>query len=302
MTSYAKRLFSVLLCLLLPLSACVMQADDSTASPDGTESKNASVGTDASVGADISADESTQTNLPVLGDSVTYVALGDSICRGYGLDDPEAQRYSTLLAEQTGCKVFNYGVDGLTGSGLLTLLQSGKVTALADANIVTVSIGANNIMQAAYTFLPTLLSAALQHVPVDAESLLAPVDASIAQFRAELPEIASTIHELAPNAVVIWQTVYNPFAAFKHITLTLNGQTYSIASFVDGYIQQLNDIIRNGAQAGGYTVCDVHTAFAQSSRNNVNASPFPLVMDPHPNADGHKLIAQTYLPFFKQLA
>ncbi|MFR5863897.1 MAG: SGNH/GDSL hydrolase family protein [Acutalibacteraceae bacterium] len=54
---------------------------------------------------------------------------GDSIARGYGLDDPETQAYPALLRDRmqqcSEVEYANYAVDGQTSAGLLELLSSG---------------------------------------------------------------------------------------------------------------------------------------------------------------------------------
>lgn len=74
-----KRLFCILLSLLCLLAACTTggPAEDSSA---GSES----------LPAETSSAPPTRR----------YVALGDSIARGYGLDDPETQAYPALLRDR----------------------------------------------------------------------------------------------------------------------------------------------------------------------------------------------------------
>lgn len=234
----------------------------------------------------------------VFGDTFNYVALGDSICRGYGLADPETQRYSSLIAERTGCAVHNYGVDGQTGSGLLTFLQEGKAEALPQADVVSVSIGANNLLTTLSTLLRALFSDIVTSDPepsADAESFYAAVDEALASFEQELPELIGEIRGQAPNAHILFQTVYNPYRSFAHFPIRLNGSKVYLAELADGCVTRLNDMIRAGAQTYGYTVCDVYDAFEQNADQLVNASLSKLNFDPHPNAAGHKVIADTLL-------
>ena len=87
-----------------------------------------------------------------------YVALGDSICRGYGLDDSSKQCYASLINQWLSQRydyVFhdNLGEDGLESRELLSYLtdpsrkEYNKYTkTLNDADLVTVSIGSNDLM------------------------------------------------------------------------------------------------------------------------------------------------------------
>lgn len=316
---YTLLLAAVLLVAGLPLAACTdgreQEGSDSTASSESSSKDRSEAVSSESSGAssdssldtssgnassgDLSGAESSDDPLrPVIGNGTVYVALGDSICRGYGLAEPEKTRYSTLLANQLGYTVYNYGVDGQTGKGLIDFLRAGNAPTLEQADFVTVSIGANNILQASYSLLQGLLSA--NAGSVNWGNLLAPVDAGIAKFETELPELMTLLHELAPDAKIVFQTVYNPYRDFDRFTVTLDGKTHSFASFVDSYIAKLNRIITEGAESGGYTVCDVHKAFEQAKGQLVNASTTHWNMDPHPNAAGHYRLAQALLPYLQQ--
>lgn len=84
-------------------------------------------------------------------DSITLAVLGDSIARGYGLEEPTEQRWSRVLAElleQDFVVVTetNHGVDGLTGKGLEKQLSEGLAQELADCDAVLISIGGNNVL------------------------------------------------------------------------------------------------------------------------------------------------------------
>lgn len=236
----------------------------------------------------------------VFGEAFCYVALGDSICRGYGLADPETQRYSSLIGKRTGCTVYNYGVDGQTGAGLVQFLRNGKAEALSQADVVSVSIGANNLLHTLSSLLLSLFSGLDQTqsgstVQVDAENLFAAVDEALASFEQELPELLTLIGEQAPNARVLFQTVYNPYRSFSHFPVRLNGTKIYLSDLANECVERLNEMIRDGALQYGYTVCDVYDAFEQNADQLVNASLGKINFDPHPNAAGHAVIAEVLL-------
>ena len=146
-----KRLFCILLSLLCLLAACTT----------GGPAEDSSAGSD-SLPAETSSAPPTRR----------YVALGDSIARGYGLDDPETQAYPALLRDRmqsySEVEYANYAVDGQTSAGLLELLSNGGAPMLDGADVVTVCIGANNLLG------PTigLLSEQLVELALDMPSLL----------------------------------------------------------------------------------------------------------------------------------
>lgn len=252
-------------------------------------------------------DSSEQPTQEVIGPPFCYVALGDSICRGYGLADPDTQRYSSLIGKQTGCAVYNYGVDGQTGAELITFLRAGKADALSQADVISISIGANNLLHTLSSLLLSLFSnfdpTSGSAVQVDAEDLFAAVDDALAAFEQELPELMELIGEQAFNARVLFQTVYNPYRSFSHFSLRLNGTVTTLSSLANECVVRLNEIIRDGALQYGYTVCDVYDAFEQNADRLVNASLSKLNFDPHPNAAGHAVIAEVLrkeMPKFRQ--
>lgn len=82
---------------------------------------------------------------------VSYVALGDSITAGYGLGEGE-KAFPQLLAEANGLDLTDLAEDGLTGAELSAALQTDKELqqAVAGADIITVTIGGNDLMNALY--------------------------------------------------------------------------------------------------------------------------------------------------------
>lgn len=328
--------FALLLALLLPLltAACTPGAEESAGiSSPGVTSSESSSSADSSGGTEPSPGEpsSEEPSLPeessrpevsvlpeesepenpseppsqeVFGDAFCYVAIGDSICRGYGLDDPETQRYSSLIGKQTGCTVYNYGVDGQTGEELITFLREGKAEALSQADVVSVSIGGNNLLHVLSTLFFSMLGNLDLNNPasllqMDAEDLFAAVDDAVTAFELELPVLIELIGQQAPNAKILFQTVYNPYRSFVFPPLRLNGGPNggltTISALTDECIQRLNEKIRDGALQYGYTVCDVYDAFEQNADRLVNATLTKLNFDPHPNAEGHAVIAEVLL-------
>ncbi|MCD7783436.1 MAG: GDSL-type esterase/lipase family protein [Firmicutes bacterium] len=240
--------------------------------------------------------------------TIKYVALGDSICYGYGLDSPETERYSVLVAsyidayEYYECGEYNYGVNGQTSSELLETLKNGEITELSDADVVTVSIGANNILSPATSFFINYVAASLIEDDTTRNAALASLytdfiselDAGVAAFEADLPEIIENIYKSAPIAEIIFQTVYNPFRNFDLAIDTGNGEV-SLSELADVYITKINDIINGNWGVYGYEIADIYTAF-ESEIDVVFADAAGtslLSFDPHPTAKGHELIAKT---------
>lgn len=82
---------------------------------------------------------------------ISLVVLGDSIARGYGLQNVESERFSAVLEASLSQKyaevtVSNYGVDGITGAQLSETLKTAPPDDLANADYALISIGGNNVL------------------------------------------------------------------------------------------------------------------------------------------------------------
>ncbi len=90
---------------------------------------------------------------------VNYVALGDSIAGGYGLDDAEEESYvgriAAAMEKRYGAvRVTNFGKNGLRSEQLLEILtdpankqHDAYMAAIRKADLITLSIGSNDLLQ-----------------------------------------------------------------------------------------------------------------------------------------------------------
>ena len=222
------------------------------------------------------------------------VFLGDSIAQGYGLNDVENERYSSLIAEKSGCTVYNYAVPGDDGADLIELLASGTCTQLEKATVIVISIGANNVLKAADTLLPYYEQIQNGQAPeiLDISETFNVIVQGIQRFEAELPQIISDIRAINSDALIVFQTVYNPYRDFTEFKVEQNGLQISFAAFSASCVIGVNDVINNNAEELGYTVCEVYEPFKEYEGNLINALADGSNVDPHPNAEGHKLLAE----------
>ncbi len=241
------------------------------------------------------------------------VVFGDSIAHGYGLRDMTNTRYSALIEEKMKtlpCEFtsFNYAVDGATSEDLYNLLRNG-VRELKGADLVIISIGANNILRYSYTLLGQFQSgspaAALEIM--NSDEFAANMQSGIDRLGSDIPEILRLIRETASDADVVFQTIYNPYRGAL-VYLGVNGFEMKIdfGAKINGYVEGLNEKIRAGAAEYGYTVAEVHGAFEAHSGNLVNViladnGSLTKDLDPHPDANGHRVIAEVILDTLKDL-
>ena len=254
------------------------------------------------------------------GESFVYVALGDSIASGYALNDPKRKCYGALFAAMcgSGCDYRNYAVKGHETGDLLRVLRGIDIS---DADLVTVSIGGNNVLNAAAErfflffadfgvgifaeYAKTLVGlgdkdrvdrffAALREA-LDDDLLRAQVKKGIEKTKTELPAVLKTLREKAPHAFIVIQTVYNPY---KGMSIDIPGIFHKdVSALLDEFVRSLNRVITVTAEEYGCEVLDVYTEFERSSKDLLNAQTEfaigkPIDLDPHPNAYGHELIAR----------
>ena len=256
------------------------------------------------------------------GEQKSYVALGDSITTGYGLAENETG-FAKQVADSNGYTLTNLAQDGATSSMLLTSLSDSEVSsAIASADLITVTIGGNDLMDALYAYLAEEYNKQNSDTPITAEDvkvLLAGEEGAVAEqitmlvfaisnisdFQSSsiaisaydtlwdnFVEIIETIREINQNAQLIVVNQYNPYS---HLTTGISGlDLSSVISAFDSAVQALNVGISLGEAIAGYTVADVYTKFEQAESNPCNASVSPSInLDFHPNATGHGLIADT---------
>ena len=253
--------------------------------------------------------------------AASYLALGDSVTSGYGLAEGE-RAFPDLVAQELGVDYVNAGQPGLTSAELLAQVQDPEMAdALSDADIITITIGGNDLMNALYAYLADVinndpqLSAELggamtpefvqsrlfdengmtnrplidRLLPFIEEFPDSPVfGEALDAFAANLTRIVETINGLNPDVVLVVANQYNPYGHLQ-----------------DEDLQPLADVFERCALAACDAVgvvtaerasfADLFPAFKSADENPCNAAVVDDLMvslDFHPNAYGHELIAQ----------
>ncbi|MBQ8400587.1 MAG: hypothetical protein IJX14_01525 [Clostridia bacterium] len=256
------------------------------------------------------AEETAAVSAAVETDAIVYVSLGDSIARGYGLSNIPEERFSTVAGQYwdtENLEIYNYGVDGQTSSELIAMLQDGGAERLTDADVVSISIGANNVLQSTWQFLYEYYVYLYADPPQFTDTEIAEqfqiftdaADAGCELLEEDLPLLLDVIREINPDCQILFLTVYNPYEAVNTI-MEIGGLPISLSALSDMYVTKINDCIRKGtASDEKIAIVDVYTAFAGRGRELVYAhsaegqDPADLDMtrmDPHPNVKGHKVI------------
>jgi uncharacterized protein YjdB len=239
-----------------------------------------------------------------------FTALGDSIA--YGMSATPGSGYVNLFYNHykesssfENMSLVNLSVPGYNSSQLLFQLQNDPavVAPLRDAQVVTISVGGNNILAPVITSLaaafqldptsptfPTDLATALAQpgaqdiITAALPEIQTNVTTSVTQFATDWPQIIGTIKTLAPQANIVVATLYDPIST----------QDPLFAIF-EPSIQAINTAIM--VPDSGYMVADVYTAFKnyQGTEPVVNFNWYTGNLDPHPTTAGHELIYQCHL-------
>ena len=253
----------------------------------------------------------------------TYVALGDSISTGCGLT--EGVGFTGQVAEDNDLSLVSLASDGETSETLLTKLKDpASAAAVMKADVITITVGGNDFMNALYSFLQTkyneenpnaqmtaeqikthLLAGNLQMVSFAAGVLpgfasSAEVRAAAAGFTANLSQILAGIRAVNPDVSLIVATQYNPYtylAAQLADNPFFADSAAAINEVFESGVTLLNGVIRKAAEGTEAYVADAYTAFRSAAEEGVNPcnasfAMMKLNLDFHPNADGHRIITK----------
>ncbi len=262
----------------------------------------------------------------------SYVALGDSISSGYGLED-DTLSFTQQVAQDNGLELTNLAQDGETSASLLDKLQTDQVSeAVAQADIITITVGGNDLMNALYAYLtdaynqrnpenPTtqedmknavmggdmgVLTFALEVGPGFSNSEQA--TQALADFHTHLTQIVLNICAENPQVQLVVVEQYNPYSyLLKELSKNpiFASSAQSLCAAFGAGVADINNVIAAVAQQQECSVAKVYDAFETALENPCNASvsvPVKLNLDFHPNEYGHALIAQQVTELLAQQA
>ncbi|CEG27370.1 SGNH/GDSL hydrolase family protein [Bacillus sp. B-jedd] len=215
------------------------------------------------------------------GKKLKIVALGDSITFGWNLGTdktkPSDYAFPGLIGERDH-KVTNLSKTGWTSTQLLTAMEHEPAfaDAIKKADVVTLNIGSNDLMQAAG--LSELIKSG-KPVEVTPE-MLQKVQAAVYQLKINLNSILANIRAKT-DAPVILYTLYNPFG------LTSNPVLNSFHFMGESFIGQVNgQVINPSGKLGSILIADAYSAY------NGKQAQYILPGDIHPTVDGQYALAK----------
>ncbi|MDF2985253.1 MAG: lipolytic protein family [Eubacterium sp.] len=249
-----------------------------------------------------------------------YVAIGDSITSGYGLESFQnndlknknsTYNFVTKLGRKLGMKTLNLGVEGVDSTMLLKAIsnpstedEKNAVAQIRNANLITLSIGGNNV------FIPLLNSindgigngknifnANATEIQNALIKLLFNED-EIEKLKKNISNGADVFADDAKakktgdfSKIISTVKTLNPKA--KIVVQTIyNPYDLIFADSIGTAINRMNaEIVRGSENGKNYKVADVYSAFnkAKAETQLVNADTGKS-FDPHPTQKGHEVI------------
>lgn len=211
-----------------------------------------------------------------------YVALGDSLAAGQNPNSEIDAGYADMIAQELARKqpVAFFSKDlafpGFTTEDVLERVKSAEAKKLlASANIITLSAGANDLLQL------------VQADPREGSLAFPQIQADFAlnNARQNLDEILSELNKLAPKADVY---VMGYYFAYPHAR---ESQKEGTAKQLD----LLNVILKQSAEKAGAIFVPVDGAFGSKAVDKV-----PNAGDVHPNFKGYQAMANAFLDKYQK--
>lgn len=228
-----------------------------------------------------------------------YVAIGDNISMEEN-NDYDVSYISLikdfLYAVNDNLNYSNLSKEGITSSELLNIIDKNKEK-IKDADLITVSIGGNNI-----------LNAILRNLNID-ESILRNCDEEkfdsiiseylnsdeikneilneVNKFSKDFPNIIKKIKKLAPEAELYVNTLYNPI-----------NKKCNIYDFFNEQINSINDLIVKNNSNYDYKIIDCYHIL--NSKEVLNFKVEDGLARIYPNKVGHAMMATQVVSNYEQ--
>lgn len=207
-----------------------------------------------------------------------YVALGDSLAAGFLNSKEFGDGYPVYIAqgieEKTAYQVnlTNFGVGGYTTVHLLEQLEREDVQlALKEADIITIDIGANDILwKIGVDFDLTK--------PEEMQRIVNEVTETLIDIKTNIGEILTKIQQLNPEAPIFFMGYYNALPY-------LEGQ-----DTIELMMTIFNNMLKETSESYGAIFVSTYEAFVGKYEIYL-----PNPDDIHPNEEGYRVMASLFL-------
>lgn len=199
------------------------------------------------------------------GDEIVHLALGDSVVKGFGVEDGQNYVYlvSVRISKATGKKVvkINNGINGLTSYELKAKLESGQFDEqIKNANLITLNIGGNDLLKISMD--NGILEAAKKFQDTKEK------------FDENLNGIIDHIQRINPDAKVVVLELYNPLPT-EHKFSSIAGK------LLDSWNGSIYDVVEKKENIAVAKIADVINQADTITSDGV-----------HPNENGYQAISK----------
>ena len=254
--------------------------------------------------------------------TINYLALGDSIAYGYGLENIESS-YPQIIKKELNIENANYrnlSISGITCKKYYSIIQKSVYTnEIKNSDLITISLGSNELLQVAVGGLSdvtgidsndtnffTEIQEAFAKAPINKRYEMAKklynyfesddykkqIDINLGVYEEYWDKSINYIKSINPNATIIVTEFYNPYYGIKI-------GDYELGNFANDSIMKMNEILlMRSNNEDDYKIAKIFDVFNSDNPRLTNAKAntalvnFEINMDPHPNVDGHRLIAE----------
>jgi len=230
-----------------------------------------------------------KASTPSVSPQYNYVSLGDSLAAGqtpYLI--PDSYGYTNIIADKlAGAGVLgnygDYGVSGYTTSGVINQITKPAVlSALASAQIVTLDIGANDILRLPEVQAYLAGQGNLQDVHIA-------VTAKLNEVAVNIGTIVGIIKTANPYAKIYVMGYYNAFPNNPELSPIIEGLNTAITGSVDSCNLALE----------AQSLPIVTYVDTMSSMNKHLTKYLPNIVDIHPTVQGYRAIAMDFWAFIQ---
>lgn len=231
--------------------------------------------------------QKTAVSKRVVKKQVTLTAIGDSLTYGVG-DATESGGYVPLVKKELELQydnqvtTHNFGVSGDTSTQIRTrILKQDKIQkGLADADVITMTVGANDLMHE--------LQNNINHVSVTK------IRKASKTYQQNLTKLIKTIRQHNPKAPIVIASIYDPFYVyFPTLTDLQTGMTLwnettkqTIRQFDDIYYVDIDSVMTKPKGS----------VLANNKDKKTTLNPYLYTTDHfHPNNRGYQAIANQFI-------
>jgi len=209
-----------------------------------------------------------------------YLALGDSITYGYGLDNLD-ENFATIFSKNNNLELTNEAVSGDETKDLLEKLSNYNIS---DYDVITLCIGANDVLGEFLDDIEGMSTFETMTYIMNLDSnedFQNRVNQKLIDFKTNFAKIMEIVKK--GHAKIYLMNIYNPYKGFSLEELDRQA---------DKFVKRINEVI-DEYKKGTYFI-DLYKKFDSSEKELVNSQTARkgYTTDPHPSPEGHKFIAE----------